>query len=85
MTKVPWYIDCKNSELLQTKLNGFFTKHQELSRELAEAKLLGICKTTISEVKRYDSKNQDLIKKSGVATTKTGIIHLKDDHEEETS
>ena len=84
MGDVPWYIDCKNSELLKSKLNGFFTKQQELSRALLVAKHLGTCKITTSEVKKLSSKNQGLTRRNGVGTTKTGITHSKGDPVEET-
>ncbi len=82
MSDLSWYIDCKNSKLLTSKLNGFFTKQQEVSRALQEAKLLGICRTTISEVKKLDLQNLGGIKKNGQIITKTDTTRTKKDSRE---
>ncbi len=80
----PWYIDCKNSELLLNKLSGFFTKQQELARDLQAAKSLGICKTSTSVNRHKDFRSLDSILKNGNGTTKICTTPTRKDPEEAT-
>ncbi len=62
--------DSSDLKPLIIKLRKFYMAHQELSKELLEAKPLGICKTIISDLTKSDFKNLDLILRSGDATTR---------------
>ncbi len=53
---------------IYNKLKRFSTAQQELSRELLEAKPLGICKITISG---------DPVMEKGVVLAKSGTIHVE--------
>ncbi len=56
------------------KLRNFGIKQQELARALLEAKPLGICKITTSEEAKQNSRDLDLIKRSGNVSMKIDII-----------
>ncbi len=66
------------------KLNNFGTKQQALSRELLEAKPLGICKIITSPEGKQSFKSLDSILKSGNVTMKIDIILTRKDPEEGT-
>ncbi len=66
------------------KLNNFGTKQLELSKELLEAKPLGICKIITSPEGRRSFKSLDSILESGNVTMKIDIILTRKDPEEGT-
>jgi len=66
------------------KLNNFGTAQEALSRELLEAKPLGICKITTSGKARRSFKSLDSMLRSGNVSMKIDIILTRRDHEEET-
>ncbi len=66
------------------KLNNFGIAQQALSRELLEAKPLGICKIITSPEGERSFKSLDSILKSGNVSMKIDIILTKKDPEEET-
>jgi len=66
------------------KLNNFGTKQQALSRELLEAKPLGICKIITSPEGKQSFKNLDSILRSGNVSMKIDITLTRNDPEEGT-
>jgi len=66
------------------KLRNFGMAQEALSRELLEAKPLGICKIITSHEGRQSFKSLGSILKSGNVTMKIDIILTKKDPEEET-
>ncbi len=66
------------------KLRNFGTKQQALSRELLEAKPLGICKIITSPQGKQSFRSLDSILRSGNVSMKIDIILTRNDPEEET-
>ncbi len=66
------------------KLRNFGDMQAALSRELLEAKPLGICKIITSPEGKQSFKSLDSILKSGSVSMKIDIILTKRDLEEET-
>ncbi len=64
------HTDLNDSKQLMIKLRRFYMAQRELSTALLQAKPLGICKTTISDLTRSEWKDLDSILKSGNATTR---------------
>ncbi len=64
------HTDLNDSKQLIIKLRKFYMAQRALSLALLEAKPLGICKTTISDLTKSDSRNLGLILKSGNAATR---------------
>ncbi len=69
-----WSTDFLGSKQLTIKLRNFGTAQQALSRELLEAKHLGICKITTSENGKPVFKSLASMLKSGNDTIRTDII-----------
>ncbi len=68
--KSRWFIDCNDSKLLIRKLNSFFMAHQELSRDLSEAKPLGTCRITTLGRNPLSSRNLTQTSIDGKKSTK---------------
>ncbi len=66
------------------KLNNFGTQQLALSKELLQAKPLGICKIITSPEGKQSFKSLDSILKSGNVTMKIDIILTRKDPEGET-
>ena len=66
------------------KLRNFGMEQQALSRELLEAKPLGICKIITSPEGKQSFKSLDSILKSGNVSMKIDIILTRKDQEEAT-
>ncbi len=77
-----WLTEPGFTKEVTIKLNNFGTAQQELSRELLEAKPLGICKIITSPKGKQSFKSLDSILKSGNVTMRIDIILTKNGPEE---
>jgi len=79
-----WLTEPGFTKEVTIKLRNFGMAQQALSRELLEAKPLGICKIITSPEGRQSFKSLDSILKSGNVSMKIDIILTKKDPEEAT-
>ncbi len=77
MNDTRWFIDCNDSKLLLNKLNRFFMEHQALSRDLSEAKHLGMCQITTSQKAKPRFRSLDSMLKSGNDIMRIAITPTK--------